>query len=66
MEKPSYRREVAQIVYLSNWLSPNIPKLEELRKPFSKYANLEGKKLIDIERKKRLNGMTSWTGPMKN
>eukprot|EP00924_Labyrinthula_sp_SR-Ha-C_P002066 augustus_masked-scaffold_99-processed-gene-0.2-mRNA-1 protein AED:1.00 eAED:1.00 QI:0/0/0/0/1/1/3/0/1782 len=42
----------AQIVYLANWLSPNIPKLAELRKPFSKYANLEGKKLIDIERKK--------------
>eukprot|EP00924_Labyrinthula_sp_SR-Ha-C_P009660 snap_masked-scaffold_22-processed-gene-2.40-mRNA-1 protein AED:0.48 eAED:0.48 QI:0/-1/0/1/-1/1/1/0/1851 len=52
MERPIYRHQMAQIVYLANWLNPNIPKLAELRKPFAHYANLEGKRLIDIEKKK--------------
>eukprot|EP00924_Labyrinthula_sp_SR-Ha-C_P011413 snap_masked-scaffold_36-processed-gene-2.75-mRNA-1 protein AED:1.00 eAED:1.00 QI:0/-1/0/0/-1/1/1/0/251 len=52
MEKLVYRHQIAQVVYLANWLSPNIPKLAELRKPFADFANLGGKKLVDIERLK--------------
>eukprot|EP00924_Labyrinthula_sp_SR-Ha-C_P015635 snap_masked-scaffold_4-processed-gene-5.41-mRNA-1 protein AED:1.00 eAED:1.00 QI:0/-1/0/0/-1/1/1/0/251 len=52
MPKPIYRHEAAQFVYLANWLSPNIPKLSQLRKPFAEYANLKGKKLATIEKSK--------------
>eukprot|EP00924_Labyrinthula_sp_SR-Ha-C_P009982 snap_masked-scaffold_21-processed-gene-5.42-mRNA-1 protein AED:0.45 eAED:0.45 QI:0/-1/0/1/-1/1/1/0/1856 len=63
MEKPRYRHQVAQIVYLANWLSPNIPKLAELRKPFAHFANLEGKKLVDIE---KLKEEVQWTDELED
>eukprot|EP00924_Labyrinthula_sp_SR-Ha-C_P010200 maker-scaffold_23-snap-gene-0.6-mRNA-1 protein AED:0.07 eAED:0.13 QI:0/0/0/1/0/0/3/0/1195 len=52
MKRPEYRHQMAQLVYLANWISPNIPKLVELRKPFQHYANLGGKKLSEIEKLK--------------
>eukprot|EP00924_Labyrinthula_sp_SR-Ha-C_P011158 snap_masked-scaffold_81-processed-gene-0.8-mRNA-1 protein AED:1.00 eAED:1.00 QI:0/-1/0/0/-1/1/1/0/338 len=58
MTKPTYRHEAAQLVYLANWLSPNIPKLSQLRKPFTEYANLKGKKLTAIE---KLKDEVEWT-----
>eukprot|EP00924_Labyrinthula_sp_SR-Ha-C_P014087 maker-scaffold_56-snap-gene-1.73-mRNA-1 protein AED:0.42 eAED:0.47 QI:0/0/0/1/0/0/2/0/200 len=44
--------EAAQLAYLANWLSPNIPKLSQLRKTFAEYVNLKGKKLAAIEKLK--------------
>eukprot|EP00924_Labyrinthula_sp_SR-Ha-C_P010201 maker-scaffold_23-snap-gene-0.10-mRNA-1 protein AED:0.41 eAED:0.42 QI:0/0/0/0.5/0/0/2/0/278 len=58
MPKPTYRHEAAQLVYLANWLSPNIPKLSQLRKPFAEYANLKGKELAEVE---RLKEEVEWT-----
>eukprot|EP00924_Labyrinthula_sp_SR-Ha-C_P000157 snap_masked-scaffold_39-processed-gene-2.51-mRNA-1 protein AED:1.00 eAED:1.00 QI:0/-1/0/0/-1/1/1/0/325 len=50
LPKPSYQHELAQLVYLCNWISPNVPKIAALRKPFVEFANLKGKKLSDLER----------------
>eukprot|EP00924_Labyrinthula_sp_SR-Ha-C_P015284 snap_masked-scaffold_9-processed-gene-13.43-mRNA-1 protein AED:1.00 eAED:1.00 QI:0/-1/0/0/-1/1/1/0/326 len=50
LSKPKYRHEAAQLVYLANWLSPNIPKLAELKKPFADFANLKGRKLAEVEK----------------
>eukprot|EP00924_Labyrinthula_sp_SR-Ha-C_P011180 snap_masked-scaffold_81-processed-gene-0.32-mRNA-1 protein AED:1.00 eAED:1.00 QI:0/0/0/0/1/1/3/0/505 len=54
MPKPKYRHEAAQLVYLANWLSPNIPQLAALRAPFPDYANLKGKKLIQVQKEMEL------------
>eukprot|EP00924_Labyrinthula_sp_SR-Ha-C_P003686 snap_masked-scaffold_3-processed-gene-2.39-mRNA-1 protein AED:0.48 eAED:0.48 QI:0/-1/0/1/-1/1/1/0/1861 len=58
MPRPQYRHQAAQLVYLANWLSPNIPYLAALRKPFAHFANLGGKKLSQIEKEKEL---IDWT-----
>eukprot|EP00924_Labyrinthula_sp_SR-Ha-C_P002069 augustus_masked-scaffold_99-processed-gene-0.6-mRNA-1 protein AED:1.00 eAED:1.00 QI:0/0/0/0/1/1/2/0/490 len=58
MKKPVYRHQMAQLVYLANWISPNIPKLAELRRPFQDFANLKGRKLSDIE---KLKEIINWT-----
>eukprot|EP00924_Labyrinthula_sp_SR-Ha-C_P007173 maker-scaffold_8-snap-gene-11.35-mRNA-1 protein AED:0.19 eAED:0.23 QI:0/0/0/1/0/0/3/0/702 len=58
MPKSIYRHEAAQLVYLANWLSPNIPKLSQLQKPFAEYANPKGKKLAAIE---KLKEEVEWT-----
>eukprot|EP00924_Labyrinthula_sp_SR-Ha-C_P003685 snap_masked-scaffold_3-processed-gene-2.11-mRNA-1 protein AED:0.20 eAED:0.29 QI:0/-1/0/1/-1/1/1/0/276 len=52
MPKPVYRFEAAQLVYLVNWFSPNIPQLASLRQPFADFANLKGKKLIQVQEEK--------------
>eukprot|EP00924_Labyrinthula_sp_SR-Ha-C_P014664 maker-scaffold_74-snap-gene-0.21-mRNA-1 protein AED:0.29 eAED:0.30 QI:0/0/0/1/1/1/2/0/505 len=46
MPKPVYRFEAAQL------LSPNIPQLASLRQPFADFANLKGKKLIQVQQEK--------------
>ena len=56
--KPVYYHEIAQAMYIVNWLSTTIPNLAELRKPFSKYYNLKGKKLRVLKRQKKL---VEWT-----
>eukprot|EP00924_Labyrinthula_sp_SR-Ha-C_P007907 snap_masked-scaffold_28-processed-gene-4.72-mRNA-1 protein AED:1.00 eAED:1.00 QI:0/0/0/0/1/1/2/0/66 len=38
----------------TNWISPNIPKLAELRRPFQDFSNLKGKKLTEIEKLKEV------------
>eukprot|EP00924_Labyrinthula_sp_SR-Ha-C_P011424 augustus_masked-scaffold_46-processed-gene-0.3-mRNA-1 protein AED:1.00 eAED:1.00 QI:0/0/0/0/1/1/3/0/932 len=58
MPRPEYRHQAAQLMYLANWLSPNIQYLADLRKPFAHFANLGGKKLAQIEKEKEL---ITWT-----
>ena len=45
MEKPQYVHQIAQVIYLCNWLGPTIPRLAELRENFAKFTNLNGKTL---------------------
>eukprot|EP00924_Labyrinthula_sp_SR-Ha-C_P015286 snap_masked-scaffold_9-processed-gene-13.50-mRNA-1 protein AED:1.00 eAED:1.00 QI:0/0/0/0/1/1/2/0/207 len=45
INKPAYRHQIAQLVYLTNWISPNIPKLAELRRPFQDFSNLKAKEV---------------------
>eukprot|EP00924_Labyrinthula_sp_SR-Ha-C_P002898 snap_masked-scaffold_13-processed-gene-10.41-mRNA-1 protein AED:0.15 eAED:0.15 QI:0/-1/0/1/-1/1/1/0/1159 len=47
---PDMKRELAQIIYLANWLSPAVPNMAKLRIPFAPLINLEGKKLKEIEK----------------
>eukprot|EP00924_Labyrinthula_sp_SR-Ha-C_P008521 augustus_masked-scaffold_32-processed-gene-2.49-mRNA-1 protein AED:1.00 eAED:1.00 QI:0/0/0/0/1/1/4/0/651 len=54
MPRSQYRHQAAQLVYLANWLSPNIPYLADLRRPFAHFANLAGKKLSQIEKEKEV------------
>eukprot|EP00924_Labyrinthula_sp_SR-Ha-C_P013161 maker-scaffold_12-snap-gene-11.22-mRNA-1 protein AED:0.27 eAED:0.30 QI:0/0/0/1/0.5/0.2/5/0/868 len=58
MKKPVYCHQMAQLVYLANWISPNIPKLAELRRPFQDFAKLKEKKLTEIE---KLKEVIHWT-----
>jgi len=57
-EKPVYRHELAQVMYLANWLQQTIPGLAELRDVFAKETSLEGKNLKALERK---NIKINWT-----
>eukprot|EP00924_Labyrinthula_sp_SR-Ha-C_P010215 snap_masked-scaffold_23-processed-gene-0.33-mRNA-1 protein AED:1.00 eAED:1.00 QI:0/-1/0/0/-1/1/1/0/114 len=50
LSKPKYCHEAVQLVYLANWLSTNIPKLAELKKPFADFENIKGRKLVDVEK----------------
>ena len=51
---PQYEHEIAQVIYLANWLSPCIPRLAELRDRFSDYTNLKGKTLKKIQKENKL------------
>ena len=44
-QKPVYRHELAQVMYLANWLQQTIPGLAEIRDKFQKETSLEGKTL---------------------
>eukprot|EP00924_Labyrinthula_sp_SR-Ha-C_P001902 augustus_masked-scaffold_30-processed-gene-2.69-mRNA-1 protein AED:0.48 eAED:0.48 QI:0/-1/0/1/-1/1/1/0/1817 len=62
MPKPEFKHQAAQLIYLLNWLSPNIPKFADLRLPFSDQANLQGKTLKQVE-KERIR--IDWTDEME-
>ena len=59
--KPVYRHELAQVMYLANWLQQTIPGLAEIRDKFQKETSLDGKNLKALERK---NIKIEWTAEL--
>eukprot|EP00924_Labyrinthula_sp_SR-Ha-C_P009798 augustus_masked-scaffold_117-processed-gene-0.12-mRNA-1 protein AED:1.00 eAED:1.00 QI:0/0/0/0/1/1/4/0/734 len=59
---PNTKHELAQIIYLANWLRPAIPKMTELRLPFALLINLEGKKLKKVE---KMQIKVEWTNDLR-
>ena len=59
MPRPSFQHELAQMLYLCNWLSPCVPKLSELRGSFDGLVNLQAS--AKLLRKK--NEPVEWTTP---
>ncbi len=58
LPKPEYKHQLAQIIFLVNWLSPAIPGIAEFREVLAEDINLEGKKLKELERR---NEKIEWT-----
>eukprot|EP00924_Labyrinthula_sp_SR-Ha-C_P016539 augustus_masked-scaffold_6-processed-gene-6.54-mRNA-1 protein AED:1.00 eAED:1.00 QI:0/0/0/0/1/1/10/0/1140 len=56
------KHELAQIIHLEKRLGPAIPKMAELRSPFTLLINLEGKKLKDAE---RMQIKVEWTNYLR-
>ena len=48
--KPQYVHEMAQVIYLANWLSPQIPEFSKLRDKLHDAKEFMGKRLKALER----------------
>ena len=55
--KPSFTHELAQALYLINWLSPCVPQLAKLRDVFSSVVKLQ----TTMKQLKKKNETTEWT-----
>ena len=59
--KPKYQQELAQAVYVANWIAPAIPEFAVWRKHFKEFTNLKGNKFKDLAKK---NLLVNWTADL--
>eukprot|EP00924_Labyrinthula_sp_SR-Ha-C_P011959 augustus_masked-scaffold_26-processed-gene-0.9-mRNA-1 protein AED:0.38 eAED:0.42 QI:0/-1/0/1/-1/1/1/0/192 len=48
--RPEIAHQLAQVIYLCNWLAPIIPGLAQIREPFNEIVSLHGGTLEDLEK----------------
>ena len=50
IQRPLFCHEMAQAMYVINWIGLSIPELSKLREPFKEFINLHGKKLSVLKK----------------
>ena len=58
--KPTYIWQLSQLLFLTNWLSPSVPHLAELKGPFSDILSPQ----VPLRTQRKDNTEINWTEPL--
>lgn len=58
--KPTFVWQLSQLLFLSNWLSPSVPRLAELKVPFSSLLQQQ----VPLKTQRKDNTVITWTASL--